>query len=129
MTLRLTPDLVTEIRQFTRAQMTARAAYYLDTSGAGECDRGMCTPTTTCAACRRRAVADLRVATSEAECAELLEVIDRPSNRGGRKPSGPEHGTPAAYRRHLRRKDEVCAACRAAANADNRARYPSRRKT
>lgn len=42
------------------------------------------------------------------------------------RPTGPEHGTAAAYRRHRYRDEEPCSECREAWAAYNRDRYRAR---
>lgn len=64
-----------------------------------------CTTAATCWRCRSKARRYLKVATSQAECAELLTIIDRPS------PAAAQCGTPGGYRSHYRRGEQACRPC------------------
>ena len=72
------------------------------------CAEALCTEETTCWRCLRRARADLLVATSQAECADLLAIIDRPASLVARC------GTDAGYQAHLKRGERTCTRCRKA---------------
>lgn len=80
-----------------------------------------CTLEATCWRCRSKARGYLKVATSQAECAELLAIIDRPSPFAAKpkvpKPrKRPPCGTPNGYASHRRHGEVTCRACRVAHN-------------
>lgn len=108
--MHLTHELQIEFHLYNKGIRRAKAAYYDGPTFVHICPQDVCTDAATCTPCRRRAERDLLVATSEAEAAHLLALIDRPL-----PPKGPaaieECGTDAARRRH-RRAGEHCNICR-----------------
>lgn len=85
------------------------------------CPSEVCTDTTTCSVCRKRAARDLLVATNVEECAHLLMLLDRPEPPRGQPKTPITHGTERGYRKHLRRGENACRPCIEAANsADER---------
>ena len=122
MALRLTRGLIAEIHAYTSGVLRARAEYAdHPTSNATVRKTCRCTDEVTCAGCRRKAQADVLVATSIEECAELFKIIDKPAPKMGRHELQP-CGTNAARRRHWRR-GETCSACRV--DQDDRANCES----
>lgn len=87
----------------------ARDAYNPEPVDPPSCSHGVCSDTVTCTPCRRRAEGLLQVATSVDECAELLNLLDRPTPERGR-PNGSPCGTESARRRH-RAAGEPCPVC------------------
>lgn len=113
MAVRLTPTFLAELAAYNSGIRRARHANA--TQAETDCPSGICSPEVACGRCRRRAAADLLVATSVAECAELIALLDKPSPRRGRTATV-RHGTESAYRRHLRHGEPACQPCLAATN-------------
>lgn len=113
MAVRLTPTFVAELAAYNSG--VRRARYANANRDEDACPSGACTTETTCRRCRHRAEADLLVATSITECAELIALLDKPSPTRGRQVTA-EHGTESAYRRHLRHGEPACQPCLAATN-------------
>lgn len=111
MALRLTPDLIAEIHAYTSGVLRARSEYAAHPSSHVTL-RCRCADTVSCQQCRRRARADLKVATSVTECADLLTVLDKRERRRAK----PVCGTPSGYRAHLRLGEDACRDCRTAHN-------------
>ena len=112
---------IAEIRRYTTAVLMARAEYAAHPSTT-DCPTNLCTSRTLCARCRRDLEADLRIATSEAECAEILALLDLPSPR-----PVAQCGTESGYTQHRRRGEVPCAPCRSASTAATNARHRRRR--
>ena len=104
-----TPGLLAEWSRYVLKNRAARAAYYDETEHT-TCLTGKCDDGHLCWRCREKAAADLLVATSVDECAELLALLDLPGPGRGARATEP-CGTPAAYKRHLRHGEKACAAC------------------
>lgn len=98
----ITRELQIALHIFNRGIERARQEYREQPSLMGHrCPDARCTEGQFCPACRERAKADLLVATSPKECAELLAIIDL-------------CGTPNGYQRHRRRGEPTCRRCRRA---------------
>lgn len=113
MAVRLTPTFLAELAAYNSGVRRARHANAAQAET--DCPSGICSPEVTCRRCRRRAEADLLVATSVAECSELIALLDKPSPGRGRAVTA-LHGTESAYRRHLRHGEPACQPCLAATN-------------
>ena len=108
--MKLTVDRLAEIARFNAGVARAREAYELrDVPMFDDCTEPLCGAERTCHPCRMRAKRLLEVATSQAECASLLAIIDRPGLRALRP-----CGTLAAFRRHQRHGERPCLRCRQA---------------
>lgn len=114
MVVRLTPTFLAELAAYNSGVRRARHANATQAETA-HCSSGICSPEVTCGRCRRRAEADLLVATSVAECSELIALLAKPGPSRGRTVTA-RHGTESAYRRHLRHGEPACLPCLAATN-------------
>jgi len=99
-------ELQIELYAYNAGIRNAQRAYYNEHPVRSDCLAGICTDERTCFSCRSRAKADLLVATSEAECAELLAIIDRPFLAAA------TCGTTGGYQAHRRRGEPTCQPCR-----------------